>query len=114
MKARWSAGDEPRSIPEDKWTEAKAVFDDLFTEGVLSRLSDPFEGTKVQRRRLRQVTAVLISRYVQDGVSVVEEGGRAYVRRSPGLELEVTLLKELVWELSRHRLFERSSWVRNV
>jgi dGTPase len=62
----------------------------------LNEISEKYRGTRAQRQLLRQTTAILIRRYLE-AVDIVDREGLLKFEREPKADLEVQLLKELVW-----------------
>lgn len=97
MTRRWRSLGSKSPLPEDQWTEAETALHELWTEGPLDFVVEPYAGTKKQRQVLRATTARLINRY-RKGVSVEVVGSRNRLRRGYKEDIEISLLKQLVWE----------------
>jgi dGTPase len=78
--------------------EADGVLDALLgSVAVKPGVLDPFHGSRSDRAALRNLTSELISRYVSNSVTLLEDGDGVRLEIAPHLEREVRAFKLLTW-----------------
>ena len=104
---RWTTHEERDGlrapISLDDWEVAEDALDVIFDHLPLRRLTEPYAGGIIQRKRLRRATAFLIGRYLN--AVLLEEGPNGWElgfdpdRFNPEIDVrhEVELLKQLIW-----------------
>jgi dGTPase len=76
----------------------RSELEEAFTDVIIPNfaIEEPYTGKGSQRASLRVFTSNLIGRYIH-GVKFVASGDGGKIVIDPGLEAEVSMLKELVW-----------------